>query len=63
MPSEYYGSVFAICSAAGSLEGIYASDCILKKYKRQSKDNLLILLRCSREIISLFHINFEVYRL
>lgn len=31
-----YGGVFCACSAGGSIMGIYASDYILAKYKRQS---------------------------
>jgi len=31
-----YGSVFAICSALGSIAGIYTSNFILHKYKKQS---------------------------
>ena len=31
-----YGSVFAICSGVGSIFGIYISNYILEKYKRQS---------------------------
>ena len=39
-----YGSVFAICSAIGSIGGIYASDYILAVYKKQSPIIFMVAL-------------------
>ena len=39
-----YGSVFAICSAIGSVGGIYASDYIISVYKKQSPIIFMVAL-------------------